>query len=267
MRRRVSCPVRRSDLHGNGAVGNGTYVGYLQTARHDLLTSLGVAADAQDTRLVVDYLLPARLEHGPLDVDAWVCEVGDGLVTLGYEVSSAAGTHVRAVTDVPVGVLSAASASRLRAGAEGAPLTSEPFDGDLFTDGERHPLSVRFSDLAAGGQVATTAHLDLSHEAQIATLIAHFGRTKVEGGVSTVIARAQLEVLAPMRLRPAPYDVVVRLVRVGRTSVVVESQTLDGDTLLARARIVQVNVDDDDRPTPWHPAHRESFEASPASGV
>jgi acyl-CoA thioesterase FadM len=34
----------------------------------------------------------------------------------------------------------------------------------------------------------------------------------------------------------------------------------DDDRVMARSRIVEVNVDENEKPVPWHPAHRELFE-------
>ena len=39
-----------------------------------------------------------------------------------------------------------------------------------------------------------------------------------------------------------------------------ESEIRDGDRVLARARVVEVNLDADGRPAPWHDKHRALFE-------
>ena len=63
-----------------------------------------------------------------------------------------------------------------------------------------------------------------------------------------------------MNLRPEAYDVWSRVAAVGRTSVTFESEIRDGDRVMARSRVVEVNVDEDGHPLPHHPRHRELFE-------
>jgi acyl-CoA thioester hydrolase len=51
-----------------------------------------------------------------------------------------------------------------------------------------------------------------------------------------------------------------RVAAVGRSSVTLESQIRDGDRVMARSRVVEVNVDDDGAASAWHPRHLELFE-------
>ena len=57
------------------------------------------------------------------------------------------------------------------------------------------------------------------------------------------MAHADVDYLAPILLRPDPYDCWSRVAHVGRTSLVIESEIADGDRALAKARVVMVFID------------------------
>ena len=67
MRHVYECQIRRADLHGDGTVGNVTYVDYLQEARLDLLRYHETSPTPNPgeglvvVRTVVDYERPIRL--------------------------------------------------------------------------------------------------------------------------------------------------------------------------------------------------------------
>jgi acyl-CoA thioester hydrolase len=69
-----------------------------------------------------------------------------------------------------------------------------------------------------------------------------------------------------MDLRPEPYDVWARVAAVGRSSVTLESEIRDGDRVMARSRVVEVNVDASGATAEWHPLHRELFESRLPAG-
>jgi acyl-CoA thioesterase FadM len=75
-----------------------------------------------------------------------------------------------------------------------------------------------------------------------------------------VIARGEIDYVGQMNLRAEPYDVRSRVVAVGGRSASFEQEIRDGARVLARNRLVEVNVDDDDTPLAWHPVHRELLE-------
>ena len=82
----------------------------------------------------------------------------------------------------------------------------------------------------------------------------------MSGTVETVVVRSEMDHTGQVNLRPEPYDVRCRVLAVGRTSVTFETEILDRDRVMARSRVVEVNVDPDDRPTPWRDEHRALFE-------
>jgi acyl-CoA thioesterase FadM len=64
-----------------------------------------------------------------------------------------------------------------------------------------------------------------------------------------------------MNLRAEPYDVRCRVAAVGTTSVTFEAEIRDDDRVMARSRIVEVNLDPDTaEPMAVRPEHREIFE-------
>jgi acyl-CoA thioesterase FadM len=75
-----------------------------------------------------------------------------------------------------------------------------------------------------------------------------------------MIVRGEFDYVGQMNLRAEPYAVRSRIVALGRTSISFEQEIRDGERVMARNRLVEVNVDEDQRPTPWHPKHRELFE-------
>jgi acyl-CoA thioesterase FadM len=64
-----------------------------------------------------------------------------------------------------------------------------------------------------------------------------------------------------MDLRSEPYDVWTRVASVGTTSVTFDVEIRDAERVMARGRIVAVNLDPEgDHPLPVLPHHREIFE-------
>jgi len=122
------------------------------------------------------------------------------------------------------------------------------------------PISVRFSDVDLLGHVNNLRYLDYAQTAQVDLMTGVFREARVNGSVRTVIVRSEIDYVAQMNLRPEPYAVRSRVVAVGRHSASFEQEIRDGSRVMARSRIVEVNVDDDDRPLEWHPKHRDLFE-------
>jgi acyl-CoA thioester hydrolase len=58
-----------------------------------------------------------------------------------------------------------------------------------------------------------------------------------------VTARTDVDYKLPILFRPEPYDAWSWLTHVGDRSMVIASEILDGDRLLARARVAMVFVD------------------------
>ena len=119
---------------------------------------------------------------------------------------------------------------------------------------------MRFSDVDLLGHVNNVRYFDYVHEAQVEVLTGVFQEARVSGTVDTVVARSEMDHVGQMNLRSEPYDVWSRVAGLGRTSVTLEAEIRDGDRVMARSRVVEVNVDGRGKPLPWHPQHRALFE-------
>jgi acyl-CoA thioester hydrolase len=274
------CQLRRADLHGDGTVGNVLYVDYLQEARLALLRHYDTSPTPNPgeglvvVRTVVEYVRPLRLADAPLSVDTWVTDIRAATFTLGYELTtqSDAGpvVHARATTVLALFVfaderprrLTADERDRLATSLGEPPLEAIPSARPVPWDpvAFRRPIQVRFSDVDMLGHVNNVRYFDYIHEGQVEVLTGVFQEARVEGQVDTVVARTEMDHLGQLNLRPEPYDVWSRVAAVGRTSLNLESEIRDGDRVMARARVVEVNVDADGKPAPWRDEHRLLFE-------
>jgi acyl-CoA thioester hydrolase len=275
------CPMRRADLHGD-TVSNVAFVDYLQEARLDLLRHHNTSPTPNPgdglvvVNTVVDYLAPLRLSLAPLYVAVWSTQVRAASFTLGYELFTGEGddrvVHARATTLLAPFVFAAErprrmtseERERLSQNLGDSPVSDRvaPRGGASWGSGVavERPVHVRFSDVDLLGHVNNLRYLDYAQMAQIDLLVGVFQEARVNGTVTTVIARSEIDYVGQMNLRPEPYAVRSRVVAVGDHSVSFEQEIRDpvhADRVMARSRIVEVNVDPDDQPAPWHPIHRE----------
>jgi len=278
------CPMRRADLHPGGMVNNVVYVDYLQEARLDLLRHHGSSPQPRPgeglvvVRTVIDHLSPLRLSQAPLFVATWVTEVRAASFTLGYEI------YTRP-EDVPEPLVHARASTVLTpfVFAEGRPRRLAPEERDRLTTGvepspiddargprpaawgpegsERRSIHVRFSDVDILGHVNNVKYVDFVQDAQTAFMLGVFVEAAVDGHVDLVVAHTELDYLGQMDLRADPYDVWTRVAAVGTTSVTFDVEIRDRERVMARGRIVAVNLDPErNHPLPVLPHHREIFE-------
>jgi acyl-CoA thioester hydrolase len=274
------CQMRRADLHGD-TISNVAFVDYLQEARLDLLRHHDTSPTPNPgeglvvVNTVVDYLAPLRLSHGPLFVAVWSTEVRAASFTLGYELftgpEDSRVVHGRATTLLTPYVfaserprrMTAEERDRLGAHLGPSPVTDRaaPRGGETWGRGVvERPVHVRFSDVDLLGHVNNLRYLDYAQMAQVDLLVGVFQDAKVSGSVNTVIVRGEIDYVGQMNLRREPYAVRSRVVAVGDRSVSFEQEIRDGQRVMARNRLVEVNLDEDDKPLAWHPAHRTLFE-------
>ncbi|HEY3530835.1 MAG TPA: thioesterase family protein [Nocardioides sp.] len=280
MRHVYECQMRRADLHGEH-ISNVAVIDYLQEARLDLLRHHGTSPIPRHgeglvvVNTVVDYVAPLGLAQAPLHVAVWATQVRAASFTLGYELSTGSNdarvVHARATTVLSPYVFAAGhprrmtteERERLSGHLDPSPVSERtaPRGPEEWAPGflER-PISVRFSDVDLLGHVNNLRYLDYAEMAQVDLMTGVFREARVNGSVRTVIVRSETDYVGQMNLRPEPYAVRSRVVGVGRHSASLEQEIRDGYRVMARSRIVEVNVDDDDRPLEWHPKHRELFE-------
>jgi acyl-CoA thioester hydrolase len=80
-----------------------------------------------------------------------------------------------------------------------------------------------------------------------------------------VVAQTDVDYRVPILFRPEPYDAWSWISHVGQSSVVIESEIVDGDTPLSRARVVIVFFDQvTQRAAPVPAAYREPLLAAVA---
>jgi acyl-CoA thioester hydrolase len=279
--------MRRADLHPGGTVNNVLVVDYLQEARLDLLRRHDTSPTPNPgeglvvVRTVVDYLRPLRLSDAPLHIAVWVTDVRAASFTLGYELATSSGAraapesetvvHARATTVLtPFDFaenrprrLSASERERLLLGLEPTPLDdpraprTPPWDEQGV---ECRPVHVRFSDVDLLGHVNNVRYVDYVQDAATDFIVGVFIEAAVDGQVDLEVVRTEIDYLGQMNLRREPYDVWTRVAQVGTTSLTLECEIRDGDRVMARARVVDANLDDEGRTTPLLPAHREIFE-------
>jgi acyl-CoA thioester hydrolase len=276
------CQMRRADLHTGGTISNVAFVDYLQEARLDLLRHHHTSPTPNPgeglvvVNTVVEYLAPLRLSQAPLFVDVWATQVRAASFTLGYELYTGPDDdrvlHARATTLLAPYVFAAGRPRRMAAEERDrltAHLGPSPVSGRSAPRGGEtwgrygvveRPVHVRFSDVDLLGHVNNLRYLDYAQLAQVDLLVGVFQEAKVNGTVECVIARSEIDYVGQMNLRAEPYVVRSRVVAVGDRSASFEQEIRDGDRVMARSRLVEVNVDDDGKPLAWHPAHRELFE-------
>jgi acyl-CoA thioester hydrolase len=275
------CPMRRADLHPGGTVNNVLYADYLQEARLDLLRHHDTQVSPEPgeglvvVRTVLEDLAPLRLSFAPLRIETWVVEVRAASFTLGYELTTRQDgdqpvVHARATTVLTPFVFSADRPRRLTAeergrlsdGCEPAPVAvAERRRTPAWGAGAlTRPVPVRFSDVDLLGHVNNVRYLDYLQDAQTDLAVSVFQEARVNGTVHLVVARNEIDYVGQMNLRPEPYAVWCRVEAVGTSSVTYELELRDDDRVMARSRVVTVNLGEDDRPVPIHPRHRELFE-------
>jgi acyl-CoA thioester hydrolase len=250
------------------------YVDYLQEARLDLLRHHGTSPTPSPgeglvvVRTVVEYLKPLRMADAPLQIGTWVCDIRAASFTLGYELATDAGVHARATTSLAPFVFDTGRPRRLTDDERERMMTTyddPPFEAvrpapSAGREMAHHrPIHVRFSDVDLLGHVNNVRYFDYVHEAYVELLMGVFQEARVSGTVETVVVRHEMSHVGQMNLRPDAYEVWSRVAEVGQSSVTLESEIRDGDTVLARSRLIEVNVDRSGAAEQWHPLHLELF--------
>ncbi|GAB2881917.1 acyl-CoA thioesterase [Nocardioides pacificus] len=271
MRHLYECPLRWADLDMLNHVNNVTYVDYLQEARVDMLLTHAPQRPAEElaealvvVRHEVHYRAPLKFRFAPVSIECWVTEIRAATFTMAYEVfdETAEGRRVylRASTVLTPYLFEEERPRRLLA-EEKEVLTGfleDPPVGEAAgfgavprSDIGHYPLHVRFSDVDVYGHVNNVKYFEYFQEARIVLM------DRLASGLGTeiahmrmVVAQTDVEYRVPILFRPRPYDVWSAITHLGRTSMVIESEILDGETVAARARVVVVFFDPaTERPT------------------
>lgn len=264
VRHRYACPIRWADLDLLGHVNNARYVDYLQEARVDLLRAHRWSGEEVTDGLVdaiivrrheVTYRTPLLFGERPVIIECWVTDLRAGSFTLAYELFHEDETGDRVVYLEASTVLAPyrfdTESPRRLTPEERAVLEVylEPVPRErptpIVIDPDRastYPVHVRFSDVDVYRHVNNVVYFEYFQEARI-RLFSQLGRALPDSALHVVVARTDVDYLAPILLRPEPYDCRTQIAHVGRTSLVVESEITDGDRALARAKVVLVFFD------------------------
>ncbi|GAA4372023.1 hypothetical protein GCM10023146_21950 [Nocardioides caricicola] len=263
VRHTYECPMRWADLDVLGHVNNVVYVDYLQEARVDLFRANGAsriddpADDLAEAAVVVrhevSYLAPLTFGSRPVSIDCWVTEIRVAAFTLAYELFQERDgervVYARAKTVLTPYVFATERPRRL------SPVERETLSAYLEPEerGARvalpasrpetaahYPVQVRFSDVDVYGHVNNVKYFEYLQEARI-RLIGEVW--KGLDPISIVVAQTDVDYRVPILFRPEAYDAWSWVARVGTRSATIESLILDGETVLARARVTIVFFD------------------------
>lgn len=262
MRHVYECPLRWADMDMLGHVNNVTYVDYLQEARIDMFAVhagfTGVAGLAEGVVVVkheVDFVRPLVFRNAPVRIDLWITEVRAARFTMAYEIYDEIQTEVgteRTVflraSSVLAPYVFANEAPRRLSATEREVLQRffEPAQARRPVEAAgtvRHvqPVKVRFSDVDVYRHVNNVKYFEFFQEARI-----HYLTELYQEGDSLarhVVARTDVEYLAPILFRLEPYDVHSWVSSVGNRSFTIASEIRDGERVLARAQVVMVTFD------------------------
>ena len=130
-----------------------------------------------------------------------------------------------------------------------------------------YPVRVRWSDLDTYHHVNNVKHVEYYQEPRIAYSMAMHQQGDVFG--KFVVARVDVDYLAPVTFRREPYQVHSWISHVGTTSATWVAELRDGDTVLSRTQVVTVGFDTrTQRSAPLPPDHhRRLVEQRDASGL
>ena len=207
----------------------------------------------------VHYRAPLTYDFRPVSIECWVTDLRAASFTMAYEVFHAhedgRRVYLRATTVLTPFIFESERPRRL-SDAERTALTAYLEDSPEWADPLRlswesrrdevghYPVHVRFSDVDVYGHVNNVKYFEYFMEARI-LFTARLWKGLTDEGMPArmVTARTDVDYKVPILFRPEPYDAWSWLTHVGERSMVIASEILDGDRLLARARVAMVFVD------------------------
>ena len=262
---RVEVPLRWGDLDAQGHVNNARYIDYLQDARADFLYELGLSYLLREGFSVhlnqIEYRAPVFFSEEPLDVEIWVSELDEELVTLAYELYQA--DRLVAVARTEVGGYDVGTHTSHPLPREAQDVFAsmvepvEPLREIVWTDmSERAKVSrmrVRWSDVDAYGHVNNALIFDYVQEGRITFTAAPLRGMNDNPNPDYMwfLARQDVSYINPVMFRKDPYTVRTMVARMGNSSVTFSSQVDDPttDTICAQAAAVAVFADGQGHPT------------------
>ena len=272
------CPLRWSDLDAQGHVNNAVVVDYLQEARVAFFMA-GPASDLLESGVVVvshqvEYKAPVDYSDVGLDIRLVVAAVGGARFEIAYEMVQGERLAARALTvlcpfdfetDRPVRLPTSARDYLLAHLGDVEPLR-ELRTPHLDGRGTITDLHVRWSDLDSFGHVNNSKTYDYLQQARV-TATSGWDPTMARVGTQGaeylwLVARQDVDYVAQLSHRVAPYAVRTAPARLGSSSITLASEIFDPDSgdVFARGRTILVCADPQLRPTALPGATRERLE-------
>lgn len=261
------CPLRWSDLDAQGHVNNALVVDYLQEARVAFFRA-GPASGLLDSGVVVvkhqvEYLAPIDYSTDGLDVELVVAALGGARFEIAYLLRQGGRLVGRARTvlcpfdfggnrpvRLPGDVRDYLAAHR----ADVEPLR-ELTTPHLEGRGSATDLFVRWSDHDSYGHVNNSKAYDYVQQARV-TVTSQWDPTMARVGQPGsqhvwLVARQDVDYVAQLTHRIAPFAVRTAPVKLGTSSVTLASEVVDPDSgeVFNRGRTILVCADADLRPT------------------
>lgn len=265
------CPLRWADMDLLGHVNNVTYLDYLSEAR-EVMFAGHPAGRAPVASHRVEFVTPLVFRRAPVLVDSWVTDVDGDHLTLAQEVYDTGSVdrpggpsrtvHLRGTTVLTHRLTD--DESRLVEQVRGPAIRWRPLRDEARPPGHVYALTVRRSDLDERGGARSGVFFEYVQEARIRYLMSL--HTRGEQWSQHVVARTDVDYLAPLSHRRRPYQVRSWVAHLGGRSFTIRSEVRDGDRVLARASVVMVTFDlETQRTTEMAPQQRACLEREMAS--
>ncbi len=265
--------MRWADMDLLGHVNNVTYLEYAAQARDHVApnSALGRASVLGHR---VAFVAPLVFRREPVLVDTWVAATTAETLSLGHEVYGPEGgrttyARISTVLGVTADRLDGLDLGDLRADDhEWRPMPGGP-DGGGQGSRDAYRLTLRRGDLDETGAVRDAAVVEYFQEARIQYLMNL--HTRGQEWSHVVVARTDVDYLAPLRYRQEPCEVRSWVEHVGGRSFTMGAELGDEDRVYARARVVLVTFDtDSQRPQEMTASQRErlcrELEPTPVTG-
>ncbi|MDO5735724.1 MAG: thioesterase family protein [Propionibacteriaceae bacterium] len=272
---RFSCPLRWSDLDAQGHVNNAHIVDYMQEARVAFFRS-GSTSGLLDSGIVVvghqvEYLSAVEYSTDGVDIDLSVVSLGGSRFEVAYDVRQDSRPVARARTVLcpfdfergrPARLGDADRQFLASVQAETPPMRAIP-EVPLGGQGTVTDLFVRWSDHDSYAHVNNAKMYDYFQQARI-EVTSQWDPTMARAGAGDsqymwLVARQDVDYVAQLSHRLAPYAVRTAPVALGTSSMTLSVEVFDpqADTVFARGRTVLVCADRELRPVPLPDSIRE----------
>ena len=274
---RVHCPLRWSDLDAQGHVNNALVVDYMQEARVAFFRA-GPISSLLDSGIVVvghkvEYRSAIEYTDRGIDVELTIAALGGARFEVAYDITQDARLVARATTVLcpydfvggrPTRLTDVDRAYLSTARADAEPLRDVPAV-PLRGRGSVTDLFVRWSDHDSYGHVNNVKMYDYLQQARIEVTSA-WDPTMARAGAGDspymwLVARQDVDYLAQLSHRLAPYAVRTAPVALGTSSMTLSVEVFDpaAGTVFARGRTVLVCADRELRPVPLPESIRQKL--------